>query len=108
MPPEDGIDRFRDEEDEDTPMHILPSYSHGVTLTKENIYTLQRECTVVGDYNDNAPDNVSNSKDVLTAPEKLNFGFQGINPWHQGGNFPARNSRPKMIFNIRVQHIQHF
>ena len=54
---EDGIDRFRDEEDEETLLPILPSRSRGVTVAKDNISTLCHEGIVVNGGNEPAPGN---------------------------------------------------
>ena len=43
------MDRFRDKEDKDTPLPILPYVSGVVTVTKFNISTLHHEFIVV-DY----------------------------------------------------------
>ena len=57
MTMEDGIDRFRDEEDEETLLPILPSRSRGVTVAKDNISTLCHEGIVVNSGNEPAPGN---------------------------------------------------
>ena len=102
MPPEDGVEGLRGKEDEETPLHILPSGSRGVTATKNDINTLRFEVIMVNNDNEPAPDNVYNSEDVLPAPETVNFGFQGINPWCQSGNSPVGKARLKMVSNISV------
>ena len=51
VPPEERIDRFRDKEDEETPLSILPSGSHGITVTEADIATLCCEGVAVGDGN---------------------------------------------------------
>ena len=83
MPTEDGVDRFRDKEDKNTPLHILPSSSSRVTFIRYDIAKICCDCIVVEDNNDPAPDNVLKYEDVLPAPEKINFGFQDIDPWSQ-------------------------
>ena len=52
---EDGVDRFRYKEDEDTPPHILTSGSRGVSVSKDNIATIRCKGIVVDDYNYPAP-----------------------------------------------------
>ena len=39
VPPEDRVDRFRDKEDEETPLPILPSVGRGFTVTEDDIST---------------------------------------------------------------------
>ena len=43
LPPEEGVDRFRDKEDEDNTPPILLSDSNGITVTEADIATLRRE-----------------------------------------------------------------
>ena len=43
VPPEEGIDRVRDKEDKETPLPILPSVSHRITVTEADISTLRCE-----------------------------------------------------------------
>ena len=81
MSPEEGADQFRYKEDEETPLYVLLSGSRGVTVTEDNIYTLRCEGILVGYDNDTSPEIVLQSEDVLPAPETLNFGFKGIDPW---------------------------
>ena len=39
VPPENIVDRFRDKEDEETPLPILPSVGRGFTVTEDDIST---------------------------------------------------------------------
>ena len=57
LPPEEGVERFIYKEDKDTPLHILPSGSHGVIVTEANISTLCREGITFGYKNDPALEN---------------------------------------------------
>ena len=81
MPLENGLDRFREKEDKETYLTIFPSESRSVTVIKDYISTLRNYGIVVEYDNDTDPDSVLHSKDVLPSPEKLKFGFQGIEPW---------------------------
>ena len=56
--PENGVCRFRDEEEKETPLPILPSGSRGITVTESDITTLRHEGIAVDDDNSPAPDNV--------------------------------------------------
>ena len=56
--PEDRVDRYKYEEDEETPLPILPSGNSSVTVTKDDIYTLHCEFITVNDENDSASKNV--------------------------------------------------
>ena len=42
VPPEEGVDRFRDKENEEIPLPILPSGSSVITVTEADISTLCR------------------------------------------------------------------
>ena len=95
MPPENIVDRFRDKEDEETPLSILPSGSRGVTVNEDDIATFHCEGIVVDNDNDTALDNVLHSEDVLPVPKTLNVGFQGINPWRHSGKFPVGKAKLK-------------
>ena len=53
MLPEDGVDRSRYEEDEETTLTILTSSSRGITVTKYDIATLRHEVIVVNYDNNN-------------------------------------------------------
>ena len=55
VPPEEGVDRFIDKWDKETPVPILPSGSFGITVTEANITTIRREGIAVNDNNDPAP-----------------------------------------------------
>ena len=55
---------------------------------------------VVDDENEPAPEKVLNYKDIMPAPETLNFGFQGFYPWRQSWNFPVLKVRTKILSNI--------
>ena len=96
---------FRENEDEDTPLSILTSDSHGVPVTKYGIDTIIHEGIVVDDDNDPDTENVLHSNDVLNYPDTLNLGFQGIGPWCQSGNFPVGKENLTSVSNISVQHI---
>ena len=43
VPPEEGVDRFRDKEEKETPLPILPPGSHGIPVTEADISTLLSE-----------------------------------------------------------------
>ena len=102
MPLEDRVYRFRDKEYEENPLPIIPYGSRGVTVTKDNISTLNREDNVVDDGNDPVPENVLHSEDVLPSHETLKIVYQGIKPWHQSRNFPVGKVNLKTVYNIRV------
>ena len=68
VPPAEGVDRFRDKEDEETSLPILPSGSRGITVTETDIATLLRERLSVDDDNVPDPENVIQSNDVLPTP----------------------------------------
>ena len=105
VPPEEGVDRFRDKEDEDNPLTILSSGSLGFTVTESDISTLRREWVSVEDDNEPAPENIMHSDDVLPTPSSLTFVFHGVDPWRQSGNFPVGRTKLKMTPNPRIQHI---
>ena len=105
MPLEDEVERFREKEDEETTLPILPYGSRGVTVTKYDNTTLCCEGIVVEEDNYTAPENVLHSEDVLPAPKTFNFRIQGINLCHQGGNLPVGKENLKMVSNIRVQRM---
>ena len=67
--------------------------------------TFCRVGIAVDENNKTAPDNVMYSDDVLPTPSSLTFGFHGIDPWRQSGNFPIGSSKLKMTPNPRIQHI---
>ena len=68
VPPEEGADRFRDKEDEENPLPILPPGSHEITVTEDDIDTLRWEGISVDNNNDPAPESVIQSDDVLPTP----------------------------------------
>ena len=105
MPPEYGVDRFIDEDNEETLLKILPSGSCGITVTKDKIATFRCEGIVVDNDNEPAPENVLNSKDVIYATETLSFGFQGIRPLYQSGKLTIGKKKLKIVSNIRVHHM---
>ena len=107
MPPEDGVDRCIDKDNEETPLPILTYGSHDVTVTEYNIDTLCREGSVAENDNYPDPENGLHSEDILPSPEIINFGFQVAGPWHQSGNFPVGKEKIKTVSNIRVQHMSH-
>ena len=83
MPKEDGVDQFRDTEDEETPISIVTSEICDVTFMEYNISTLRCNGIVVDDDNDPEPENVFNHEKFLPFPETLSFGFQVTGPWRQ-------------------------
>ena len=105
FPLEEGVDRFRDKEDEETPLKILTSGSHGITVMEADIATLCIGGISVNNNNEPAPENFIQSGDVLATPSSLNFGFSGVNPWRHIGNFPVGRARPKITPNPRIQHM---
>ena len=80
VPPYDEVDWYKDKEDKDNPLTVLPSGSRGVTFTKYDISTLFCKGIVVEDENNPDLENVLSSEEVLPAPETLNLVFQGIEP----------------------------
>ena len=58
VPPEDGVCKFRDKEDEEIPLPILPSGSHGITAAEAVINMLRHEGIAVDNDNITAPDNI--------------------------------------------------
>ena len=68
VPPDEGVDRFRDKEDEDTPLLILPSGSCGITVMEADIFTLCHEGIEIDDDTDPDPDKSMQSDDVLPTP----------------------------------------
>ena len=68
VPPEEGLDKFRDKEDEETPLPILPSCIHGITATEADIDTLRCDWIGVNKDKKPAPENAIQSDDVLPAP----------------------------------------
>ena len=53
-----------------------------------DIDTVLREGIEANYDNKPDPENVMQSDDVLPTPSSLTFGFHGVNPWYQSGNFP--------------------
>ena len=102
VPPEEGVDRFRDKEDEETPLPSLPSVSRGITVTEADIAIICSEGIAVNDNNKPAPENFMQSDDVFPTPSSLTFGFHGVNPWRQSGNFPVERAKLKMTPNPRI------
>ena len=105
VPQEEGVDRFIDKEDEDTPLTILPSDSRGITVTEADISTLRREGIAVDDNNKTFPENFMHYDDVLPTPSSLTFGFHVVSPWSHSGNFPVGRDKLKMNPNPRIQHM---
>ena len=86
VPPEEGVDRFRDKEGEETPLPILPSGSRGITMTESDIATLRGEGIAVGDNNNPAPDNVMYYYDVLPTPSSITIDVEPrLDIWRQLG-----------------------
>ena len=65
VPPAEGVDIFKDKEDEDTPLSILPSGSCGITVTEADIAMIRYEGISVTGDNYPAPDNIIQYDDVL-------------------------------------------
>ena len=103
VPPEEGIGRYRDKEYKETPLPILPSVRRGITVTEAGISTLFSEGIEVNNDNEPSPDNSMQSDDVFTTPLSLTFGFHGLDPWRQSGNFPVGRARLKMTPNPRIK-----
>ena len=84
VPPKEGLDRFRDKEEEETPLPNLPSGSRGITVTEADITTLHREGIEVDDKNEPAPGNVMHSDDFLTTPSSLTIDVEPqLDFWRQ-------------------------
>ena len=105
VPPEDGVERFRDKEEEETLLTIPHSGSCGITVTEAGIDTVLCEGIAVNNDNNPDPENVIRSDDVLPTPSPLTFGFHDVDPWGQSGNFPVGKARLKMNTNPRIQHM---
>ena len=105
VPPEEGVYRFIDKEDKETPLPILPPGSRGITVLEADIEMLRREGIAVDDDNKPYHENFMQYDDVLPTPSSLTFGFHGINPWLQIGNFPVGRANPKMTPNQKIQHM---
>ena len=81
VPPEEGVDKFRYKEEEETPLHILPSGSRGITVTEADIATLRREGMISVDDNNNPyPENAMQSDDVFSTPSSITFGIYCVDP----------------------------
>ena len=104
LPPEEGLDRFRDKKYGETHLPILPSGSRGITMTEAGIATIRRRGISVDDDKEPAPDNVMKSDDVLPIPSSLTSVFCFIYPWCQSGNFPVGRSKLKATLIPRIQH----
>ena len=63
---------------------------------------------MVENYNESYPENFSNPKDFLPAPETLNIVFQVIGPWRHSGNFSVGEARLKIVSNIRFRKMSGF
>ena len=73
VPPAEGVDIFKDKEDEDTLLPILSSGSRGITVTDADISPLRREGIAVDDDNGPAPENVMQYDNVLPTHSSLTF-----------------------------------
>ena len=60
---------------------------------------------MVDDDNDTVPENFNHFRDVLPAPETLNFIIQEIDPWHQSGKFPVGKENINTLSNISVHYM---
>ena len=105
VPSEEGVDRFRDKEYEETPLPILPSGSRRITLTEDGIATLRCEGIVVENNNEPDPENSMQSDYVLTTYSALTSEFHGVDPWRQSGKFPVGRAKPKTTSNPIIQHM---
>ena len=86
VPPEEGVKRFRNKEDKETPLPILPSGSRGITVMEADIATLRREGIAVDDDNNPAPDNVMQFDDVFPTPSPLTVDVEPqLDFWSQLG-----------------------
>ena len=103
-----GTRRYKDYDDEDTHMPILPSGSDTATATKADIDTLYYNIISIEDKNETSTQNVFRSKDVLPSLNTLNFLFQGIGPCIYSDNFPVREAQFKLVSNSRVQNMSCF
>ena len=81
FPPEEGVDRFSDKEDEYTPLSILHSGSCRITVAEADISMLHHEVISGTGKNDPAPDNVIQYDYFFPTPSSLTFGFHGVDPW---------------------------
>ena len=71
VPLYEGVYRFIDKGDKETPLPILPSGSPGINVMEDDITTLRCEGIAVDDDNEPAPYNVIQSDDVLPTPSLL-------------------------------------
>ena len=104
VPHEEGVDRFRDKEEEETPLNIIPSGSNEITVKEYCIVTLRCEGTAVDEYNDPTPENAMHYDYVLPTPSSLNFRFHGVDPWCQSGKF-WRQLVWEMVDNTAVYQV---
>ena len=72
---------------------------------ESDIATLCCEGIAVNEDNNPPPDNSGHSDDVLPAPSSPTFGFHGIDPWRQSGNFHVGKAKQKMTLIPRIQQI---
>ena len=70
-----------------------------------DIVTLRREGIEDDNNNDPSPDNVMQSDDVLPTPSTLTFGFNGVDPWCQSGNYPVGRTKLGVTPIPRIQHM---
>ena len=105
VPPEEGVDRFRDKEDEDTPLPTLLSCSLTITVMEADIATLRRAGIAVDDENYPVPENFMQYDDVFPTPSSLTFVFHGVDPWRQSGDFPVGRAKLKMTSIPRIYHM---
>ena len=87
VPPEQGVDRFRDKEEEETPLTIIPSGSHYITVKEYCIATLRCKGIEVDECNDRTPENTMHYDYVLPTPSSLKFRVHGVDPWCQSWKF---------------------
>ena len=78
VPQEEGVDRFRDREDEDTPLPIFPLGRRGITLAKADISNICCDGIAVDDKNDPTPDNFMHFDDFLPTLSSLTSVFHGV------------------------------
>ena len=105
VPPDEGVDRFRDKEDEDTPLPILPSSISGITVTEDDIDTHRREGVAIYYDNEPAPYNSLQYDYVLPIPSSLTFLFHDVDPRSQSGNSPVGRVRLKITPKPRIHHM---
>ena len=66
---------------------------------------LRYEGISVDDNNGSAPENFMQYDDVLPNPSSLTFGFHGVDPWCQSGNFPVGRAKLNMTPIPRIHHM---